>query len=348
MNNKNLENHVLAIMCSVFEAYSAALFLPDDHGQSHYLAASFSLGDSLEGQHSIQPGKGLVGRIISSRQPLVISNFDQGKNTLGYYPPDMEKEIKAFMGYPVPTGGVLCVDSKRQYSFTEKDTKILQMFAELISRQHSLADNGISGAIPRYFAELGIIQELRHQCRRWPEFLKNFLRAVSTATEFEYCAFATLQESGEHYCLECESVPLLLSGGQMLRLPLGNGLVGWVFRNPRPIFAEEGGLAPTTALFGKLPDMPDFPAAICMPVLVNKACKGVLCLANTEPRQNEENLRAFVRMAVDHLSLFLENLYLKSRLQASLPRANLQHEGARIYDPDTAPPPRKNDIDNQE
>lgn len=345
MSNNSLENHVLTIMCSVFEAYSAALFLPDENGQTHHLAASFSLGDAINAQNPIHPGKGLVGKIIASRQPLIISNFDKGKNSLGYYPPEREGEIKAFMGYPVPTGGVLCVDSKRQYSFTEKDAKILQMFAELISRQHSLSDNGISGAIPRYFAELGIIQELRNQCRRWPEFLKNFLRAISAASEFEYCAFATLQENGEHYCLECESVPLLLSGGQMLRLPLGSGLVGWVFRNPRAIYAEEGGLAPTTALFGKLPDMPDFPAAICMPVMVNKACKGVLCLANTEPRPIEENLRGFISMAVDHLSLFLENLYLKSRLQAYLPKANLQREGGRVYDPDTAPPPRKNDID---
>lgn len=346
--SKSLEDHVLAIMCSVFEAYSAALFLPDENGETHSLAAFFSLGDSISERAAIQPGKGLVGKIIASRQPLIVSNFDREKNSLDYYAPNMDEDIKAFMGYPVPTGGVLCVDSKRQYSFTEKDEKILQLFAELISLQHSLGDNGISGAIPRYFAELGIIQELHNKCRRWPDFLKNFLRSISAATEFEYCAFATLQETGDHYCLECESVPLLLSGGQMLRLPLGNGLVGWVFRNPRPIFAEDGGLPPTTALFGKIPDMPDFPAAICMPVMVNKVCKGVLCLANTEPRPIEENLRSFVRMAVDHLSLFLENLYFKSRLQTYLPRANLQREGGRIYDPDTAPVPRKNDTDIQE
>lgn len=345
MSSKSLEDHVLAIICSVFDAYSAALFLPDENGQTHSLAASFSLGDSISEHTQIQYGKGLVGRIIASRKPLIVSNFDREKISLDYYQSEREEDIKAFMGYPVPTGGVLCVDSKRQYSFTEKDEKILRLFAELISLQHALGDSGVNAAIPRYFAELSIIQELRNKCRRWPDFLKNFLRSISAATEFEYCAFATLQESGDHYCLECESVPLLLSGAKMLRLPLGNGLVGWVFRNPRTIYAEDGGLAPSTALFGKLPDMPDFPAAICMPVMVNRVCKGVLCLANTEPRAIEESLRSFVRMAVDHLSLFLENLYLKNRLQTYLPKATLQREGSCIYDPDTAPPPRKTDTD---
>ena len=41
------------------------------------------------------------------------------------------------MGCPVPTGGALCVDSKRQYSFTDRDYKLLQLFAELVSRQQA-------------------------------------------------------------------------------------------------------------------------------------------------------------------------------------------------------------------
>lgn len=345
MNDKSLEDHVLAIICSVFDAYSAALFLPDENGQSHSLAASFSLGSSISSYAPVQPGKGLIGKIISSRQPMLVSNFDREKIPLDYYLPDTEEDIKAFMGYPVPTGGVLCVDSKRQYSFTEKDAKILKLFADLISLQHRLSDKGISGSIPRYFVELSLLQELRYKIRRWPEFLKNFLRSICAATEFEYCAFATIQEGGDSFCIECESAPLLLSNGKMLYLPLNNGLVGWVFRYPQAVYAEDGGLAPSTALFGKLPDIPDFPAAICLPVMVNKACKGVLCLANTEPRPIDESLRSFLRMAVDHLSLFLENLYLKNRLQASMPKANIQREGARVYDPDTAPLPRKNDTD---
>lgn len=332
------EQQILSIICSVFDAYSAVLFLPDEAAQKHYLAASFSLGDNIPAQASIMPGKGLVGWIIHNRQPLLVDNFDQNQSNLGYYGDESDEQIKAFMGFPVPSGGALCVDSKRQYSFTEKDCKILQLFAELIAGGNRI-DSEEDGDAARFFAELGVIQDLRFRFRRWPEFLRSFLRVIARATRFDYCAFATLQEDGETYCLEAESAPLLLANGQPLCLPLGAGITGWVFRNEQPVFAESN--PSSTALFGKLGDIPDFPAAICIPVMVNKSCRGVLCIAHTEPARIDDAMRSFTRQAVDHLSMFLENLYLKNRISRLMPRAKLQYSGPRPYDPDSAPAPRR-------
>lgn len=333
------EKHILSIVCSVFDAYSAVLFLPGEDGHSHYLAASFSLGDNIPEDAVIQPGKGLVGWILHTRQHLLIDNFDQNQSNLGYYGDAADEQIKAFMGFPVPSGGAICVDSKRQYSFSEKDCKILQLFAELVGRHNMPEENSTDADSARYFAELAVIQDLRFKFPRWPEFLRNFLRIVARATRFDYCAFATLQEGGDTYCLESESAPLLLGNGQPLCLPLGAGLTGLVFRTEQSVFADSN--LSSTALFGKLQDIPDFPAAICVPVMVNKSCRAVLSIANTEPVNMDEALRSFVIQSVDHLNMFLENLYLRNRLNRLLPRAGLQFRGARPYDPDTAPLPEK-------
>lgn len=338
--NNTLEKHVLGILCSVFDAYSAVLFLPDEDGESenYRLAASFSLGDGIADDSVIQPGKGLVGWIIRNRQPLVVPNFDQHQSTLGYYQKGEEYGVKAFMGCPVPTGGALCVDSKRQYSFTEKDYKILQMFAELVTRQQN-ACTGQSvypADIPRYFAQLGVIQDLRFGHKRWPDFIQNFLRTLVEATGFDYCAFASVVQPGESYCVECESARLLLEDGQPLPLSMSSGIAGWVFANGQPVFAESTAGAPSTLLFGKLPDMPDFQAVICMPVVINKSTRCVLCLAHTASRPMDEALRSFMRQAVDHLALFLENLYLKTRLRNMLPRARVHTDGPHVYDPDSS------------
>lgn len=338
------ENHLLSIVCSVFDAYSAVLFLPDGDTQKHYLAASFSLGNNIPPTATITPGKGLVGWILHNREPMRVDNFDQSQSNLGYYKDDTDEQIKAFMGFPVPSGGAICVDSKRQYSFSEKDSKILQLFAELIAARQAPEQDRQVGDSARYFAELGVIQDLRFRFRRWPEFLRNFLRIIARATRFDYCAFATLQEDGETYCLESESAPLLLANGQPLCLPLGAGITGWVFRNEQPVFAESN--PSSSALFGKLGDIPEFPAAICIPVMVNKSCRGVLCVAHTEPALIDDSMRSFVRQAIDHLSIFLENLYLKNRLSRLMPRATLQYSGARPYDPDSAPTPKKSADDN--
>lgn len=334
------EQQVLSIVCSVFDAYSAVLFLPDETGRAYPLAASFSLGDNIPPDTVILPGKGLVGWIIHTREGMLVDRFDQQQSKLGYYGSHADEKIKAFMGLPVPGGGAICVDSKRQYSFSPKDQKILQLFAELIAAGHGKEETEDVDDVSRYFAELGIIQELRYRFRRWPEFLRNFLRVVARAMRFDYCAFATLQEDGETYCLEEESAPLLLAHGQSICLPLGSGITGWVFRNEQPVFAESNSSA--TALFGKVADVPDFPAAVCMPVMVNKVCRGVLCVANTEPRQIDDAMRSFVSHVVDHLSMFLENLYFKNRLRRFLPKARLQYEGGHAYDPDKAPAPDKN------
>lgn len=340
MTANSVEKHILSIVCSVFDAYSVVLFLPDEEGEAHHLSAAFSLGEKITPNASVLPGKGLVGWIVRNRQPLLVPNFDQRQSNLGYYSGGEEANIKAFMGCPVPTGGALCVDSKRQYSFSDKDHKILQMFAELISRQQGSAGRQeLAGDIPRYFAELSVIQDLRFRYKRWPQFLQNYLRIMVEATGFDYCAFASVDEPGETYCVESESARLLLTGEEPLILPMGSGITGWVFRNDQPVIAEGIEGAPAAVLFGKLPDMPDFQAAICMPVMVNKSTRGVLCLAHTSPRQIDESLRSFVRQSVDHLALFLENLYLKMRLRTMLPRARVHSEGPQAYDPDTAPVP---------
>lgn len=322
--NSKFGTHILSIVCSVFDAYSAVLFLPEEESPANYLAASFSLGSNIPEDCVIQPGKGLVGWIVHNRQPLLVDNFDQHQNNLGYYGNKGDEQIKAFMGAAIPGGGALCVDSKKQYSFTEKDCKILQLFAELVAELLKGPENVAENDSERYFAELSLLQDLRFHFRRWPEFLRNFLRIVSRALRFDYCAFATLQEGGDTYCLEEESAPLLLATGQPLCLPLGNGIAGWVFRNEQPVFAESTSSA--TALFGKLPDIPDFPAVICLPIMVNKSCRGVLCAAHTESVRMDEAMRSFVRQSVDHLSMFLENLYLKNRLRSCMPPARVQYE----------------------
>lgn len=336
MNNHPSHTQILAIVCSVFDAYSATLFLPDESGERCTLAASFSLGDRIAQKAVVQPGKGLAGWIFRNKQPLLVPNYDQRQSNLGYYTGGEEASIKAFMGCPVPTGGVLCVDSKRQYSFSDKDHKILQLFAELIARQQTdVGAESLAGDIPQYFAQLGVIQSLRFHHKRWPVFLQNFLRAVADATAYDYCAFASVDPSGESYTVEGESVQLLLDGQNQLSLPISSGIAGWVFRDERqPVFSEGTSGGTTATLFGKLPDMPAFQAVICVPVIINKSARGVLCIAHSDPREMDEALRSFVHQCVDHLALFLENLYLKNRLRQMLPKARVHSQGPLAYDPD--------------
>jgi signal transduction protein with GAF and PtsI domain len=340
MKTANYNKSTLAIICSVFDAYSAVLFLPET-GDEYRLASFFSLGDRILSPQEADAGKGLVGWIARNSKPLVVPNFDQSKSRLGYYQSDEEAHIKAFMGCPVPGGGVLCVDSKRQYSFSDKDHKILQLFAELIGQYQRGGMDSHVGDIPRYFAQLGIIQELRFHYKRWPVFLEQFLRTVREATGFDYCAFASCDEDSQSYSIEGETAPLMLDGQNPASLPVNSGIVGWVFRNEQPVFSETAGDAPSVAPFGKAGDVSSFQTVMCLPVVISRSTRGVLCLAHTTALPMPEVMRSFVRQAADHLALFLENLYLKNRLRGLLPKAKLHGKGPVAFNPDNSPEPRE-------
>jgi signal transduction protein with GAF and PtsI domain len=340
MLTANCTKSSLAIICSVFDAYSAVLFLPEAEGE-HRITSFFSLGDRILAPEEADAGKGLVGWIARNSKPLLVPNFDQHKSRLGYYPPEEETHIKAFMGCPIPGGGVLCVDSKRQYSFSDKDHKILQLFAELVGQLQRSGTASPVGDIARYFAQLGIIQELRFRYKRWPVFLEHFLRTVREATGFDYCAFASCSADSQSYTIEGETAPLMLDGQNPASLPLNSGIVGWVFRNEQPVFSEAAGDTSSAAPFGKVGDISHFQTVMCLPVVISQSTRGVLCLAHTTGLAMPEIMRSFVRQSSDHLALFLENLYLKNRLRSLLPKAKLHSKGAVAFNPESPPAPRE-------
>lgn len=320
MKTISVENQLLRIVCSVFDAYSAVLFLPEDGVEGATLASFFSLGDRIISGASIAPGKGLVGWIVRNRKPMLVDNVEQRPGVLGYYRDEDAGAIKAFMGVPVGSGGALCVDSKRQYSFSDKDCKLLQLFAEMAaSSQVQQSREQLAGSIPRYFAELDVVRELRFQVRGWAAYIKRYLEILSSASEFDYCAFATFEDA-ETFAVEGESRPLLILDGEPVVLPMGGNLAGCVFRTEEPVIQEH---LEEQSLFGRIPDMPRFRSVICMPVRVDRSTRAVVCLGSTEQREVDEPLRSFVHQCVDILALHVENLYLKSRLRRLTPKAHI-------------------------
>lgn len=332
MNTSTCHESTLSIVCSVFDAYSAVLFLPGHEPDTFRLASAFSLGDMVAPQTSIAAGKGLVGWILRNRQPLLVNNFDQRQSYLGYYQSNEEATIKAFMGCPVRGGGALCIDSKRQYSFSDKDQKILQLFADLVARIE--AEGGqeqAQASTAGYYASLEHIQDLRRRYTKWPLFLQHFMATMVETTGFDYCVFASRDSNGQNFAIEGESRPLMLGGANPTEFPMGTGIVGWVFRNDAPVINEGTDGTPPAALFGKNVHLPAFQSVVCLPLIISKVTRGVLCLAHEEPRRVPDDMRSFARMAVDHLALFLENLYLKNRLRDFMPQAQLQRRTPLPY-----------------
>jgi transcriptional regulator with GAF, ATPase, and Fis domain len=123
---------ITALLSNCLDAYTAALFLWDDSGKHLALRAFHSLSKHInpDARFSLEEG-GLVGWVAKNNEPLSIDHFDRDTKILPYYQSD--ENIKSFLAFPLEKPkGVLCVDSKRQYVFTNKDQKLLSGFATVV------------------------------------------------------------------------------------------------------------------------------------------------------------------------------------------------------------------------
>ena len=310
---ENLE-FLLSIVCSVYEAHSAVLFLPGQEEEEYVLAGKFSLGDKIIEDVIIRPGMGMVGWVLKNRQPMKLNTFDRNKSRLGYYDPKDEAQIKAFLGCPLPRGrGALCLDSKRTHSFSEKDQKLLQLFATLIQdwyEHYQEAHDGLCQG--QYFNSLQQLMRLHQVEKRWLPFLEQFLNLLAEGSGFEHAFLAVRDSTGKAYSLEWATLPLLREDPKTL-FPMGSGLVGWVFKNGQALHSGETAKAPISSLFGKSKSHPSIKRVICEPITVQRTTRAVLGIAKEGEVPLTAELKNFVNISAVHLALFLENLYLKGK-----------------------------------
>lgn len=335
-DNHNGDN-ILDLIRSVFQVHNVALFLPTEDGNYTLVSASTECEPYTE-EFIIPPGKGLVGWVLRHQQPLILNNFDQRQGYLGYYSSNDEKLITSFMGCHLPGGGALCIDSITNHVFTEVDQQLLYRFAKLVVRQINTMGNANNNQkLRRYYDGLEQLFKL-HEQTNWKEFLSLFLAIVTETTDSDYSVFVSSVEGASTYFVEGESSPLVIPNKKPLpEFSLVNGgLLGWVFRNEVPIYAE-GTDGSSTPLFGKVSYIPEFQSIICLPVSINKITCGVLCLASCTARPLPQDMRIFTKMATVSLAQYLNIVALKYRLNRLLPDATIHRSGAIFYDPDTAP-----------
>lgn len=317
MPTRDSSQHILSIVCNVFDAHSAVLFLSQHDTGPFELAAHFSLSDDIKDDALIEPGHGLAGWIIRNRQPLLINNFDQKRGLLGYYRQGTEARIRAFMGCPLDGGmGALCLDSMRTYSFSTKDQKILHQFAQLITRlKHDFCRMEADSARFDYYRALTDISSLRQKKLRWSSYLENLLTILSQTANMPYCMLAVRDEKGQGYAIEGSTLPMIKGDAGNQFFSINSGTIGWVFKNnQRVVTGEKDSKQTGKLLFGKEASTPTLRTVVCLPLIVHRKTRGVLVLAHEDNMPVSEELKRFLNMAADNLSLFLENLYLRNRL----------------------------------
>ena len=272
---------LVQLTANVMDAFTAACFLLDDERKGLRLEAYQSLSSHIAPDAWIEVGQGLVGWVAKEEKPLNVGSFRHKATTLQFYASD--EEIKSFMAVPIKGSaleGVLSVDSKTQYVFTDKMLKILAGLADQVARL--LQDQRTVRSSGRVALQLDLLEE--------------YARRLNLAVELQ-----ALAEAGcavDRRLVDYDGIALCLrlhdlrgyevcwqegyEEGSLLERPvsLERSLVGWVIANRQPLrlnrVADSGRLS---HLFS--PDAPriGFRFFLGVPLLVEGRALGALALS---------------------------------------------------------------------
>lgn len=222
---------IVELLANVTDAFTAALFLFDHDSGYLKLVACHTLSKLVDYDAALKPGDGVIGWVFKSGQAVNISPFDVNSRGLRLY--REAEEIKSFLGAPIHGLGVLCVDSKQSYTFTEKNQKILAGFAKVIVQLIEAKNSrrreedygrmlnliyGVDRAVCQPADQNGFVELILNEVRTFAKMDLAFLtRPNNDRSRYTVIAADGIDSSR-------------LIGGSH---PIDSGLVGWVYKSNR-------------------------------------------------------------------------------------------------------------------
>ncbi|MEW5911914.1 MAG: GAF domain-containing protein [Thermodesulfobacteriota bacterium] len=220
-------------LANITEAFTAALFLRDQQGESLYPAAWHTLGRSFRSDRPIRLGEGLVGYVAKHQTPVDVDRYQQSSEATGLYAAD--EGIKAFVGVPVGELGVLVVDTKTRQVFGEREKKTIRDFglflAQMVLQQETCAREALYGRI------LDLMYDVENAALNFAErrsFYAEILDAGRRFTGLAMSFLCLLHPGRKQFVVEAVEGPSV-STLRGRSFPVSQGLVGWVLREGRPL-----------------------------------------------------------------------------------------------------------------
>ncbi|MDA8163871.1 MAG: hypothetical protein M0017_02395 [Desulfobacteraceae bacterium] len=239
MHQSKKLSQYLDVVTNVMEAYTAALFtVADPQEKTLKIFSCRSFSKKIDPSCLLAPGEGFVSWVHREQKSVLVKNFDRSTTTLKFYRED--EEIKSLLAVPLPDKeGVLYVDSKKSYRFTEEKEKICHQLAitalalirgEQEEAEKRVVDNllGLSDEMDELLGREGAREAL----------LRDGLEIVSRRLGLDF-AFFVVPEEVVHYCQ-----PGARAGHYIHRtVPPSSfsrdGLLGWSIKNRKKIVREK-------------------------------------------------------------------------------------------------------------
>ena len=226
-------NELIQLISNVTESFTTALFLFDSVKNKLNLRCYHSLSLHINPDTQLQVGDSLIGWVAKNQRPVNIAPFDRDTRNLKLYLKD--EKIKSFLAVPVGEVGVLCVDSKRNYVFTDKDQKILHDFSllvlQVLQAQATAKIEKQQQTILEFFNHINALSKKKQDLNQYYQRVLQCCRKFSNTD----AAFLVLvpKKKDRYKVVALEGT--LKAPLKKTFLPIDMGLTGWVIREEKPL-----------------------------------------------------------------------------------------------------------------
>ncbi len=230
--------NLVRLVGNVTDAFTVALFLVDDQDEDILRLSAFqSLSNNVIKNASIPVGRGLVGWVAKNGRATHATNYDRDTKTLWFYSKD--EEIKSFAAAPVFDGdrviGVLSIDSKQHYIFTNKIVKLLSDFTCAISSaivhgRHRIKLDSEAVA----FEALSDIIDKVSVCEKFAGLAHTLKMNMGAHIRHDQLLLAVRSLDDDGFCMVRVASTDFGVGPEPV-LPLTHYRLGWVIGQGRPI-----------------------------------------------------------------------------------------------------------------
>lgn len=224
---------IIQLISNVTDSFTTALFLFDPAKSKLSLRSYQSLSLHIDPDTQLQVGDSLIGWVAKNQHPVNISQFDRDTRNLKMYLRD--EKIKSFLAVPVGEVGVLCIDSKRNYVFTDKDQKILQNFSLLVL--HVLKTHEIAKKEREQYHILEFFNHINNLSREKQDVNQYYSKALNCCRLFsrtDAAFLALVPRKRDRYKVVASDGKL---PGPLKKTfhSIEMGLTGWVIREEKPL-----------------------------------------------------------------------------------------------------------------
>ena len=150
---------------------------------------------------------GLLGWVLKNQQPVNMHQLQNNLRSIPYY--SEAENIKAFIAVPLPDKkGVITVDTKKQYSFSDKIQKILFQFSDMINK---LASDNAFHIQRTYYKHIDSIfanpDQLPGSRHRLEVYFARLLNELCSATGTDRALIAMLDDGMLEIIVHAGNIP---------------------------------------------------------------------------------------------------------------------------------------------